>query len=1158
MRKWIGLVLSGAVFANPLQPTVVSGDAFFQEMGSLLEIKTGDRAVINWNEFSISPSEITQFVQPNDQSVVLNQVIGTACSLIEGTLKANGQVLLINQNGVLVGKDAIVDTGSFVASSLDQIGNLRFAGDSPASVVNEGTIFARNGDAVLISRHVENKGRIEAENALFGSGREVWIQPNPKERLFVRVGQGEKEGVGIENTGRIEAVRAELRADGNLYALALNQCGEIDALGVVERNGEIFLVADKGDCHIFGSLNAPQGEIQVNAEHTYIHSNAVLSADGNEAGDGGKIVAWGQKGIVMRGKASAKGGANSGNGGFVEISSPGGMEFSWNADVSAPNGKAGTLCLDPTTVNIFAGGTTPRTFMDVPPTSWAALTNPVDIDSIALGTYLNTMGNVTITTDVVPDPNPMNPGTISVTSPINWDSGNKLTLIASNSITILDSIAPSGMMGAYIDLDLQAPTVTIGNHATVMSPIDIGNDLSLISITAPSSINVLGGAAMNADATLRGDQINFSGGNFLLESGSPIDTDALIFATTSFNGQFTGNITWTGDGGGTGIGGQQSMMAPPCSVTLTGNNMTMIGGTGAGAMSHVGSLINIGGTGTVICNLTGDLFIQAGSAVNDGKTGMFVGGGSISLNANNITMLGGSTPSVEGNSVLFAIFGGDMIVNAAGQIFMQGGTDPGCGVVFVAGGHNQLTASSVLMIGGTATPAMDDASVVIGAGNQLTLNISGDLNMTSPLAMNTSGAFIGNFLGAITENITVGGDININAFGGRCFIGARDAGPHTINLQAANLNLSSFYDQPAFILVDDGTLNCNILGACAVHGGGIAPAMGINFTGFVGASTAGLVSNLNVTAGDAIFSGGLADSCYAGILLGDFSTGVGGGGGEIHLTATGTGIQLNGGGANNTPAVIEIIGSAASNAIFFDVTSSYGNVELRGSPIAGLTNAGARIATSSGPIIDPVGGSIILDGTMSGPAVISVGPGPAAELLLQAGANIELRSAFSSIENLSAGDMNLVVDANFPEPFMGLGRIITASGSSIFTTGGALRIFTSQQSYNQISGTLNGLNFAPGTIFVDTATEIWGVYYPSLLGGFSYTVFYKNILQLLTQQAATIASELASSLHPFNEFPGWVMRFTMKSDEYESPYFLRRRVMSHLNHPKSWSHLMPE
>ena len=186
-----------------------------------------------------------------------------------------------------------------------------------------------------------------------------------------------------------------------------------------------------------------------------------------------------------------------------------------------------------------------------------------------------------------------------------------------------------------------------------------------------------------------------------------------------------------------------------------------------------------------------------------------------------------------------------------------------------------------------------------------------------------------------------------------------------------------------------------------------------------------------------------------------------------------------------------------------------------------------------------------------------------------AGSNIELRSALSSIENQSGGDLTLVVDNNFPSPFLfGGGFFSSVANSNVFTNDGVndglLRIFTSQQNLNNISGFLNNVNFSNGTLFANTATEQWQTYYPSSFGGVPYTVFYKNSEQLLTAQALTIVDQLLYGLHPLNEYPGWLMEFTIgyasATGSYSSlhetgdePYYLRRRHLKFINHPKSYT-----
>ena len=103
--------------AGPTNPVVVNGAAQFTTVGNLLSITNTPNAIINWGSFSIGANEITKFIQQSASSAVLNRVVGQNASEILGSLSANGQILLVNPNGVLFGKGAQVDVGGRVRSS---------------------------------------------------------------------------------------------------------------------------------------------------------------------------------------------------------------------------------------------------------------------------------------------------------------------------------------------------------------------------------------------------------------------------------------------------------------------------------------------------------------------------------------------------------------------------------------------------------------------------------------------------------------------------------------------------------------------------------------------------------------------------------------------------------------------------------------------------------------------------------------------------------------------------------------------------------------------------------------------------------------------------------------------------------------------------------
>lgn len=134
-----------------------------------------------------------------------------------------------------------------------------------------------------------------------------------------------------------------------------------------------------------------------------------------------------------------------------------------------------------------------------------------------------------------------------------------------------------------------------------------------------------------------------------------------------------------------------------------------------------------------------------------------------------------------------------------------------------------------------------------------------------------------------------------------------------------------------------------------------------------------------------------------------------------------------------------------------------------------------------------------------------------------------------------------------------------AAGSTI-TAGGLLQIYTARQSQNSILGLLNSLVFTPGTLFVDTAQEVWCTYYPIPIPGIPFTISYKDCLAQIVNQAVIVVTEFLLDLHPADEYPGWNQYFTImnRMDNYnsfsEQRYLLSRKQLKIFNHPKSYTH----
>ncbi|PPD16909.1 MAG: hypothetical protein CTY27_05060, partial [Methylotenera sp.] len=155
--------------ALPTGGQVVSGQSAITQNGNQLNIVQGSqKSIINWQSYNIGSNAEVNYTQNNANAISLNRVITGDPSAIFGKLNANGQVWLINPNGVLFGKGAQVNVGGLLASTLNIAdddfigGKYQFTG-SNGSVINLGAITASQGGYVaMLAPEVRNEGVISA------------------------------------------------------------------------------------------------------------------------------------------------------------------------------------------------------------------------------------------------------------------------------------------------------------------------------------------------------------------------------------------------------------------------------------------------------------------------------------------------------------------------------------------------------------------------------------------------------------------------------------------------------------------------------------------------------------------------------------------------------------------------------------------------------------------------------------------------------------------------------------------------------------------------------------------------------------------------------------------------------------------------------------
>ena len=514
-----GLYIIGTgatAYALPEGGQVAAGQAAITTAGSTMTIaQQTAQAIINWQNFGIGSGEAVRINQPNSQAMLLNRVVGSNPSEIFGQLTANGQVILVNPNGVFFRPGSSVDVGGLTASTLNIAnedflkGQLRFAGDSKNPVINAGNITAQNGYVNLLAKEVVNEGIIAAQtgsvNLAAGSG--MSLDYNGDGKMTVAVTDGAYQSA--------VANKKLIQADGGLVVMtasgkdalmdsAVNNSGMIQANTLGEAAGQINLTGDN------------------------IATTGTISADGGSNGHGGTIKIIANHKTAVDGQLSAQGGHLAGDGGFIETSGDIvriGDHSSIQAN--APQGKAGQWLIDPVNITISNNG---GDGLDGTNINTDTLTNALQGTSVTLNTDRagNDAGTITVN------------GEISVENSV----GTTLTLKANKAININADISLPNLTLETTDADssiTNRANINIGNGTLnittgrngVLNAGSIGADT--VNIAAHTIKQAEGGTA-NPIKNLELKQVNpdksiYIGATSSSPTGAESIFDASLFAS---------------------------------------------------------------------------------------------------------------------------------------------------------------------------------------------------------------------------------------------------------------------------------------------------------------------------------------------------------------------------------------------------------------------------------------------------------------------------------------------------------------------------------------------------------------------------------------------------------------------------------------------------
>ena len=281
------LLMADKAHALPINGQTAAGKATIstQSSSEMHIVQGSNRAIINWDSFSIGKGESVNITQPSSQSTMLNRVLGNNPSEIFGSLTANGQLFLINPGGVLFAPGASINAGGLVASTLG-IKNSDFLSEKysflktgPAtSVINQGNINA--GFAALLGSSVENSGTIITSKGLAGIavGKGITLNMDPSGLVAIKVDEA-TYNAQINNSGVIEAndgtVVMTATAANAMLSTVVNNSGKVLAGTITESNGNIII--ESGTIINSGIIKAEK-KIDASAAGAMINTGK-LSAD---------------------------------------------------------------------------------------------------------------------------------------------------------------------------------------------------------------------------------------------------------------------------------------------------------------------------------------------------------------------------------------------------------------------------------------------------------------------------------------------------------------------------------------------------------------------------------------------------------------------------------------------------------------------------------------------------------------------------------------------------------------------------------------------------------------------------------------------------------------------------------------------------------------
>jgi len=804
-RNLIAAVLSltaAVAQAAPVGGQVVAGAGSISQSTTAASSTTtiqqsSQNLSLNWQSFNIAPQETVNFVQPSATAIAVNRIFDTNGTQILGHLNANGQVYLINPNGILFGQGAQVNVGGLVASTLDLNdaslnGNVRsFSGNGTGSVINQGTINSATGGYVaLLGNTVSNQGTISAQlgTVALGAGSAATLTFNGNSLVQMQVDQSTLNNLS-DNGGLIRAdggvVLMSAGAKNELLASVVNNTGVIEARTVENHEGIITLLGGMtaGTVNVGGTLDASSatsqgGKVVVTGEHVLLDNGARIVATGatgggevyvgggwqgkdasidnasavvmqptaiidvsaTASGNGGTAVLWSQDYTNFAGNIAAKGGKDSGNGGNVETSSHNILQAFGQVDASAANGRAGSWLLDPWNVTITGFGISGTPYAaSFTPTADSSITATSISNSLTAGT------NVTITTGT--DGGSFGDITVNgAMAPIPQSSYPSLTLSAARNININTAISASGPNGMNVTLTADADHNGSGN----------------VNFGASGQISTNGNVWYGGNFNATGQNLTMADGSFIDTGGNSLAINMTGDVTLAANSlraqhQYYTNITVAG----ASIATSNAVATTPdivttASVTL---NAGTIGSVGAPIKISAGASASPYADSLSITNTSGSSYVNEIGKQAFGSINMTVG--SQASRTQNVQIMGdaGGDGTTGTGHVLLQTDDAGLLNIATNNIKTAGGSG-------VSATHVSVTAPNMTFANGSVNTGTANFTASV-SDTMTSIQVDGTGDISAP-TVSLNGPNLGTSTNPL--ELGVGTNLYVNNTGGSTFI----------------------------------------------------------------------------------------------------------------------------------------------------------------------------------------------------------------------------------------------------------------------------------------------------------------------------------------------------------------------------------------------------